>query len=211
MTPKQQTFETQAKTILKNFEKRGIEGYYFPDGAACLQKILELMPEGASVANGGSMTAEEIGLMDAVKGGGYTYIDRMSGSTPEERRLMHSQVVAADYYIMSSNAITLDGELVNIDGAGNRLSCLLHGPKYVIIVAGMNKVVSDTHAAFKRVKNTAAPMNTQRLHKNTPCHETGRCGDCYSPDCICSNTVITRRSGTPGRIKVFLIGEELGY
>ena len=117
----------------------------------------------------------------------------------------------ADYFLMSSNAITLDGELVNIDGHSNRVACLCCGPKNVIVIAGMNKVVSNVEEGVDRVHNFAAPPNTVRLNKNTPCAQTGRCADCYSPDCICSQIVITRRSSIPNRIKVILVGEELGY
>ena len=112
---------------------------------------------------------------------------------------------------MSTNAITLEGELVNIDGHGNRVAALIWGPKQVIILAGMNKVCPTVEDAYRRVKNIASPANAIRLNKKTPCAQTGACGDCYSPDCICSHTVVTRRCGTPGRIKIILIGGDLGY
>ena len=109
------------------------------------------------------------------------------------------------------DAITIDGELVNIDGRANRVSLLCWGPQNVIVIAGMNKIASDVESAIQRVRDAAAPPNTVRLNKNTPCAQTGRCGNCYSPDCICSQILITRRSSTPNRIKVILVGEELGY
>jgi len=112
---------------------------------------------------------------------------------------------------MSTNAITLEGELINIDGRGNRVAFLCYGPQNVLILAGMNKVVSDVESGFKRVRDIASPPNTIRLNKKTPCAVTGKCEDCYSPDCICGQFVVTRRSGVPKRIKVILIGEELGY
>jgi len=112
---------------------------------------------------------------------------------------------------MSSNAISVTGELVNIDGTGNRLAALIYGPSNVIILAGMNKVMPTVEAALSRVKNTASPINAIRLSRNTPCAVTGICSECQSPDCICAQTVITRRSNQAGRIKVILIGEELGY
>lgn len=112
---------------------------------------------------------------------------------------------------MSTNAITLDGELINVDGAGNRVACLCNGPDHVIVLAGMNKVVKNAEEGHSRARNTAAPINTLRLNKKTPCAVTGRCSDCQSPDCICSQIVVTRRSHIPGRIQVILIGEELGY
>ena len=112
---------------------------------------------------------------------------------------------------MSTNAITTDGQLVNIDGTGNRVAALIWGPKQVIVLAGMNKVCPTLEDAYRRVKNIASPPNCIRLNRKTPCAATGICGDCLSPDCICSQTVLTRRSGIPGRIKVILIGEQLGY
>ncbi len=112
---------------------------------------------------------------------------------------------------MSTNAITLDGELVNVDGRANRVAFLCFGPQEVIVLAGMNKLVADVPAGFSRARNMAAPANTVRLNSKTPCALTGRCGDCYTPESICSQMLITRRSGVPGRIKVILIGEELGY
>ena len=112
---------------------------------------------------------------------------------------------------MSTNAITLEGELVNVDARGNRVSMLCYGPDNVIIVTGMNKIVTDADAGMKRARNIAAPPNTVRLNKKTPCSVIGKCADCQSPDCICSHTVITRRSLIPGRITVILVGEELGY
>ena len=169
------------------------------------------MPKGSSVTWGGSMTLTECGLMDALKTANYEIIDRDTAKTPEEARVMYSKQVMADYFLMSTNAITIDGELVNIDGRSNRVSCLCWGPQNVIIIAGMNKVVPDVESAIKRVRNMAAPANCVRLNKNTPCAQTGKCGDCYSSESICSQFLITRRSSTPNRIKVILVGEELGY
>ena len=169
------------------------------------------MPEGASITWGGSESIKECGLMDAIKGANYELIDRADAKTPEEDRIMYSRQVMADFFLMSSNAITIDGELVNIDGRANRVSLLCWGPQNVIVIAGMNKIASDVESAIQRVRDAAAPPNTVRLNKNTPCAQTGRCGNCYSPDCICSQIVITRRSSTPKRIKVILVGEELGY
>ncbi|MBQ2935613.1 MAG: lactate utilization protein [Lachnospiraceae bacterium] len=211
MTPKKQAFATAAETVIKNLQKRNMEGYYFEDSASCVKAIIDLMEEGSVVSWGGSMSVSECGLMDAIQGGKYQLIDRMTAKSPEEAREIFSKTVMADYYLMSTNAITFDGELINIDGNGNRVACLIHGPKHVIIVAGMNKLVSNVEDGQRRVRDIATPANTKRLNKNTPCFHTGRCGDCLSPDCICNQIVVTRRSGHPGRIKVFLVGEELGY
>lgn len=211
MTPKQKYYENVAATIIQNLEKRQMEGYYCQTAADAVQKALELMPEGSSVSWGGSRTLDEIGMRDALRLGNYQVINRESARGSEEERKMYGEICCSDFFLMSTNAITLDGELVNIDGRANRVAFLCFGPENVVILAGMNKIVSDVESGLKRVRNIAAPPNTVRLNKNTPCAVTGKCGDCLSPDCICSQIVITRRSGTPGRIKVILIGEELGF
>lgn len=211
MTPKQIAYEKQAQTIIKNLEARGLEGHYFATSQEALKAILDTIPEGSTVANGGSMTIEEIGLLPAVKEGNYKYIDRFAAKTPEEKKASYSAIVASDYYLMSTNAITLDGVLVNTDGAGNRVACLIHGPANVIVAAGMNKVVTTIEEAIDRIDNIATPANSIRLNKNTPCTVAGVCCNCADPACIRAQTVITRRSMIPNRIKVYLIGEDLGY
>jgi hypothetical protein len=211
MTPKKQYYENAANTIIANLEKRQMEGYYCEDSAAAVKKVLELIPEGSSIAWGGTMTMNETGVMEALRAGSFTLIDRSLAKTPEEKKETYAKTVCADYYFMSTNAITLDGELINVDGFGNRVACLCAGPDNVIILAGMNKVVTSVEEGHDRARNIAAPMNTVRLNKNTPCASKGKCFNCLSPDCICSQIVVTRRCGIPGRIKVILIGEELGY
>ncbi len=211
MTTKQLAFQSAVETVIKNLEKRNMEGYFFKDSASCVKAIIDMMEEGSSVSWGGSQSVLECGLMDAIKSGKYTLIDRMTAKTPEESREIFSKTVLADYYLMSTNAITFDGELINIDGNGNRAACLIHGPKHIIMVVGMNKLVSHVEDGYNRVRDIATPANTKRLNKNTPCFHTGRCGDCLSPDCICNQIVITRRSGHAGRIKIFFVAEELGY
>lgn len=209
--PKATFYANQAATIIKNLEKRNMEGFYCPDAASAVKTALSLMPEQSVISWGGSMTLSEIGLMDQLTKGNYTLIDRMTANTPEEREEIYAKTVLADFFLMSTNAITLDGQLVNIDGAGNRVACLIHGPKNVIILAGMNKVCPDLESAFKRVKNCATPPNTVRLNCKTPCAVTGVCADCLTPETICCQEVITRYSRIKGRIKVILIGEEYGY
>lgn len=208
---KRKYYENIANTIIKNLSKRQMEGYYCPDKESALKKALELIPKGASIGYGGSVTVSEAGFMDALKSNDYNLIDRDAPTTLEEQRKVYGEICCSDFFLMSTNAITLDGELVNIDGRGNRLAFLCYGPQNVLILTGMNKVVTDVDAGFKRVRDIAAPPNTVRLGRKTPCSVTGRCEDCYSPDCICSQFLVTRRSHIPNRIKIILIGEELGY
>ena len=211
MTPKQIANENLANTIIKNLEKRRMEGYYCHNKEEAVKKVLELIPEGSSIGWGGSMTLSETGVMDALNQGNYKMIDRMAGKTPEEIKKINGEIFGSDYFLMSTNAITIDGELVNIDGRANRVSYLCFGPENVIVVTGMNKVVHSVEAGIARTRNVAAPPNTVRLNRNTPCAKTGKCGDCFSPDCICGQVVITRLSMVPNRIKVVLVGEELGF
>lgn len=210
-TPKQQYYENLADSLIDKFNLRGIEGYYCETKEEALLTAKRFLTPGCSVSWGGSMTLEEIGLIEALKNSDYTVFDRTTVTASEEREALFANVSHCDYYFMSSNAITLDGQLVNIDGIGNRVASLIHGPKNVIIVAGMNKVVSTLDAAIDRVHNEAAPPNALRLGLNTACAKFGRCVDCLDDNCICCQTVITRKSKIPGRIKVILVGETLGY
>lgn len=211
MTPMEQYYETMAASVIKGLTKRGMEGYYFPTSQEAVEKIMSMIPEGSSVAWGGSVTLNETGMMAALKNADLERIDRSSASSPEEKKALERRSFCADYYFMSANAITADGELVNVDGNGNRVAALVYGPDHVMILAGMNKVTADVEAAMKRLHTNAAPPNTMRLGLKTPCSQTGVCKDCTAPDCICAHTVVTRFNRIAGRIKVFLIGETLGF
>lgn len=207
MSNKKQAYAKTAQSIMKWLTKRNMEGFYFETAAEAVEAALNMMPAGSVVAHGGSATLSESGMLDALKAGDYIVIDRASQNAREN----YAKAVMSDYYFMSTNAITLKGELVNIDGNSNRVACLCHGPSHVIILAGMNKVTADIESAVKRVRTYACPANADRLNRNTPCGITGVCGECLADDCFCNQIVITRRSGHNGRIKVFLIGEELGF
>lgn len=211
MSAKKEYYRIKAENLIRNFEKRNIEGFYVKDSKAATAKVLELIKERTSVSWGGSMTLGEIGIFDKLKAGDYKLLDRATASNSAEKEKIYHQALSADYYLMSSNAITQAGELVNVDGNGNRLAALIYGPKNVIIVAGMNKVTVDQESAVKRVRNQAAPANSVRLDQKTPCAKTGYCSSCQIDDTICCQTVITRRSRQDGRIKVILVGEELGF
>ena len=211
MTHKQAAFAAATEAIIKNLEKRGMEGYFFEDSASCTDAILASIPQGSTISWGGSASVQESGLMGKIKEGNYELIDYFSTTNPDERKKLYARSVLADYYLMSSNAVTFNGELINIDGRGNRVACLIHGPENVIMVVGMNKIVTDINAGIDRAHNFAAPPNANRLNRQTPCYVTGRCGDCLSPDCMCNQIVITRRSGVKGRIKVYFVAEDLGY
>lgn len=212
MTPKKQAYKTLASTMIKNFAKRNIEAFYCDNKEDAAALAMEFMKEGGTVGMGGTETVKETGLIDIIKETpSLHFIDRTLAKTPEEKRAVYLETLGADYFLMSSNAITIDGELINIDGNGNRVACLIYGPENIIIMAGMNKVVDDVESGIQRVGTHAAPPNAARLGLRTPCASIGHCSDCHSPDCMCAQIVITRHSKHTGRIKVILIGEELGF
>lgn len=212
MNPKQMHYETIANTIIKNLAKRRMEGSYCATIEEAVAKAESYLTDGASVSFGGSVTLEETGMLAALRNNKNIHlIDRATAKSPEESKKIMHDALSADFYFMSTNAITIDGELVNIDGNGNRLAALVYGPEHIIIIAGMNKVAANVEEAISRVHTTAAPINCQRLDRNTPCAATGVCAECTSPDCICCHTVVTRYSRFENRIKVILVGEELGY
>ena len=209
--PKIQAFETMAGTIIKQLSKRGMQGYYCESSKDALELVKSLVIEGSSIGFGGSETFSETGIKDALEQGNYKMLDRSLASSPAQVRDIYLSHLNCDTFFMSTNAITLSGELVNIDGNSNRLACLLYGPKQVIVLAGMNKVVSDVESAIKRIRTHACPANATRLGCKTPCGATGVCTECHAQDCMCCNIVVTRHNRHEGRIKVILIAEDLGF
>lgn len=187
------------------------------------QEVKKLLKKGCSVASGGSMTLNETGIYDLITSPDYNYIDRFAAKTEEEKAEAFSEISKCDYYFCSANAITANGELVNVDGFSNRVSALCFGPKNVIVVAGKNKLVENVKEGFLRIKKIAAPKNCVRLNKNTPCAKTGKCislsktespdicDGCKSPDRICRNYVVCGPQAVKGRITVIICMEDLGY
>ena len=209
-TPKQLRNEKLGVRVVKAMESRHFEACYCETKEEALKKALELIPEGSVVAWGGSVTMDQIGLSEALHNGKYQLIDR-DAAPPEERRKLMRQGLLADYFISGANAISEDGEIVNIDGNGNRVGAIVYGPDHVVIIAGMNKVVKTLEDAVRRARTIAAPINKQRFGGTTPCAKTGSCGDCKAEDCICCQILVTRVCRPAGRIKVILVGEELGF
>lgn len=210
-SPKQVSYRNQAESIIKKLNARKMEGYYCQNVEEAKKKLLELLgTEKKSVAYGGSMTLDENGFKDSIKSAGHNLIVRENYKTPEEIKECKALQINADFFLMSTNAITLNGELVNIDGRGNRVAFLIYGPENVVVIAGMNKVVANTDDAIRRIRTMAVPPNCVRLNCDTPCAKTGVCAECL-PNSICSNIVITRKAMIQNRIKVILVGEELGY
>lgn len=209
--PTRKYYEKRAQVLVKNLQSRHFEAYYCATKEEALKQALQLIPAGSSVGWGGALSAQQIGLLDAVNAGPYQAIDRDKTTTPAEREEAQKKCLLADYFITGANALSIDGQMVNIDGNGNRAAAIIYGPKYVIVVAGMNKVTDSLEAAVIRARTVAAPMNKQRFALQTPCEVTGTCADCKSDGCICNQMVITRNCKPAGRIKMIIVGEELGF
>ena len=209
-TPKELYYEKRGEVLVKNLKARHFDAYYCADREAALQKALELIPEGSVVGWGGAMSCEQIGLMEALHKGNYTAMDRSLAKTPEEREQMMRQMLFADVFLTGANGLSMDGQMVNIDGTGNRVAPICYGPGSIIVVAGMNKVEDTLEAAMNRARTVAAPTNKQRFPNVTPCGVTGVCADCKSEGCICNQILITRHCRPVGRIKFILVGEDLG-
>ena len=197
-----------SQKIIKGLESRNMKGFYAHSKAEALKIALEIIPDGSTVTMGGSVSAREIGLVDAMKLGNYKCIDR---DLSDNKRAAALAAYDVDVFLASCNAMTEDGVLVNIDGDANRVSAIAYGPKKVVFIVGMNKVCKDVDSAMKRARNVAAPVNAQRFGLDTPCSKTGSCMDCKSPDTICCQFLITRFSRHDDRIFVILVNDNLGF
>lgn len=203
-------YEKRGAILIKNLKSRHFDAYYCDNREDALKKALELIPRDASIGWGGAMSAQQIGLMDALRTGGYDVYDRDTCPTMEERVKMMKKCLTADVFLTGANAISLDGQMVNIDGNGNRVAAIVYGPDSILVIAGMNKVVDTLEDAMTRARTIAAPMNQQRFPNETPCQVTGACADCKAPECSCNQILITRHCRPAGRIKFIIVGEELG-
>lgn len=211
MSAKEEAYRKQAKTLIPRFARRNMEAFYCGTAQEAKDLVLSMIPEGSVVTSGGSVTLEQTGIFRELQTDKYSYVGRSFSDDPKEVQAQYARQVQADYFLLSTNAFTAEGELVNIDGSSNRMAMLLHGPRNVIVVAGMNKLAMTREDALRRVHNMAAPPNAARLNRKTPCTLTGFCGDCLGAETICCQEVITRYSRIPGRIKIVLVGEDLGF
>lgn len=207
MTEKQCYNALLAQKLIAEFEKRNLEGYYCETKEAALKKTLELIPKDALVSFGGSATLYDLGVREALTTENYRLLDPNSVSGAMEMDKVARQALNADFFLMSSNAITEQGELVNADGYGNRVSALIFGPKNVIVIAGLNKVVPDLETAIARTKKYAARMILLKFKKDYPDFDEL---DKAAQRAV-SQLVITSMSTVKGRIKVILVGESIGF
>lgn len=212
--------QATCKQVIAGLERNNMTGYYVDSAAEVVDKVKQLLRPGDTVAVGGSMSLEQAGVLHLLRSGSYHFLDRYApGLTPEQVREIYLKSFAADAYLSSVNAITLNGELYNVDGRSNRIAAIAYGPSSVILVVGCNKIVKDIDEAIGRVKRLAAPANATRLHCDTPCTEAGCCAGirgsmtagCNNERRICCNYMVSAYQRDQGRIKVILVGEPLGY
>ena len=206
----EQILEKRIRRTMDALRANNMEAYYVKTAAEVRAFVEQLVPAGATVSNGGSVSLAETGVMELLAGGRYHYLDR-SKAQGDELAALYRQVFSADWYFASANAVTEAGEIYNVDGNANRVAAITFGPKNVPLVVGCNKLVKDMPTAEERVRQIAAPANTARLGCKTPCAVTGKCEDCHSPGRICCTAVVHRYQREQGRIKVLLVGEPLGF
>ncbi len=203
--------EKQVERTIKALKKNNFEALFVPDSKAAFEEVMKRIPDGATVAVGGSLTLGQIGLLDALEKRKINFIFPMKqGKNPEEVRALIQKTFLADIFLSGTNAITEDGKLYNVDATGNRVGAMFIGPRKVIVVSGVNKIVLDMEAAEKRVKWWVGPQNAKRLNRKTPCVETGVCGDCSSSDRICNVYVTLKKKPSRTDVAVILVGEKLG-
>ena len=204
--------EKKIERTIKALENNNMNGYLIESREALIKKIEELVNEGSVVSCGGSMTLAEAGVMEHLRSGRYEFLDRSKpGLTPEDIKQIYRDTFSADAFFTSTNAITEDGELYNVDGNGNRIAAMLYGPDKVIVICGINKIVKNLDEAIKRNRLMSAPANAKRLDRKTPCAKVGYCMDCKSPERICKEYSVIKRQNFKDRIHVLFLNENLGY
>lgn len=210
----------QVDKVMENLRKNNMAVHFVPSKADVVPLLESLLPKGASVAVGGSVTLNETGVLDLLRNGNYTFYDRYAaGLSAEQKRDVFLKSFGVDVYLSSSNAVTEQGELYNVDGTGNRIAAIAYGPEKVIIVVGVNKIVADLDEAVKRVKTCAAPPNAKRLNFETYCMHAGHCmktdgtmtEGCAADQRICCSYLISGFQRVKDRIQVILVGEDCGY
>jgi len=207
----EQRYSKLGPRVVKALKERSFDAFYFDEPQDASDKIVSLIPKEHTVSWGGSKTMLDLGIQERLEKEGYNLLNRDKAASPEERADIMRRALLCDTFLSGTNAVSEDGWLVNIDGYGNRVAAMIFGPKQVIIAAGMNKVAKTLRDAKIRVRTVAAPLNIERFpHLKTPCNETGTCANCLSPDTICSYFVTIRYCKPAGRIKVILIGKDLG-
>jgi len=203
--------EKQVERTISALKKNNFEALFVPDAKAALEEVMRRIPDGATVGVGGSVTLNQIGLLDALGKRNVRLIWPFQQARNDEERIeLVRKSFSSDIFLSSTNAVTEDGKLFNVDATGNRVGAMFIGPKSVIVISGVNKIVKDIEAAEKRVKEWTAPQNAKRLKRKTPCVETGVCADCSSPDRICNIYVTLAKRPSRTDVIIILVGERLG-
>ena len=203
--------KVKSATVIKNLERRNMEGYYFETVEEAVEKAMSMIKQEDTVGWGGSTTIDQTGIKKLLEEKNITVYDRDKETDPKEKVKMMKKALTSDVFLTSANAITMDGELLNIDGNGNRVAAFCYGPDSVIVIAGMNKIVTDLDVALKKVRLDATVPNTFRTNSKTPCHFTGKCTECTMNDTLCGQILVTRFCKPQNKIKVILVGQSLGF
>ena len=204
--------DTFGEKVVKALEKNNFQAHYAVNRTVAIEKTLSLIPAGATIGVGGSWTLKELGIPEQLAKNGHTVYDHnIPGLTMEESLALRRKELLSDVFLSGANAITLDGQLVNTDGSGNRVAAMSFGPKKVIVIVGVNKIVSDLDAAMERIETVAAPINNKRLDRPNPCTITGMCMDCQGSTRICNITSILHKRPPAIDFHVIVVGEELGF
>lgn len=211
MDVRQMRNEVLGKRVVQALESRNMEAYYVETKEEAVKKALELIQKGSTISMGGAASVKECGLYDAVSNGDYVFYDRDRVNTQEEKEEIARRAFSVDWFLGSVNAMSENGVFINIDGNANRVAAYAYGPKNVLLIVGMNKIVKTEADAMSRARNEAAPVNAQRFGIDTPCSKNGTCFDCKSPQCICCQILTTRFSRIKGRFKIILVDENLGF
>lgn len=205
-------YERRAESVIEALKKNRINASFVADPGQAAAAVMALIPEGASVGMGGSVTMFQTGLVEALRQGPVRLIDRYEPNiAPTEMAARFKQALTADVFVSGVNAITEQGELVFVDATCNRVAPILYGPDKVILIAGCNKITPNLAFAQERIRHFVAPTNAKRIGRKTPCAVTGRCEDCASPERICNATVVIHKQANPQRMHLVLVGGELGY
>ncbi len=212
------------KSVIENLEKNNMQAVFLEKKEEILPYVEKMLPKGAKIAAGGSQSVAECGVAQLIRSGEYRFFDRNKpGATAQELEDIFAGTYTSDYYFCSTNALTVSGELINVDGLSNRLSAILFGPKNVVMIVGVNKIVDDIDAGIERIRRVAAPKNCVRLGHETYCSKTGHCiacdnisagsmvDGCKGDERICRNYLISGPQKIKDRIKIILCGEQLGY
>lgn len=197
---------------LRNLQQNNMNGYYVKDKEELIKQLEELILDNNTVGCGDSVTLEQLEVFNYLRNRDIEFYDKhKSGLSSDEKREIYIKNFSADVFITGTNAITENGEIINIDGNGSRVAPMIYGPKKVVIVVGSNKITPNSTEGMLRVRQVAAPLDAKRLEKVTPCVKTGKCYDCKSKDRICNNFVVIARQFDPKRIHVIIVEGKYGY